>query len=353
MDLRMEKALPLQPSKAMSNRRINKPLMERRRRARINQSLTQLKTLVLSSMNKDPARYNRLEKADILEMTVNHLKGLQSQQTKYSLSDPETLAKFQSGFSQCAAEISNYLDQISDLDSQVKEGILGHVTDAAERFKSSQMAPVVAVSSSSEEEEKMDDSPSKGSDTENESPESPESSGYLDMNRRIKNYSKCPTIDVESSSDGEHSTTTSNHSLHSPRSDSDEGDYHAPRSNQNQMPSRRIVFGDFQLVIQKTSDGHSFRFPDDVKSQQRGVHRIQATTVTVPCASPTRSASPELRGNTPDINNNNVPQAIPSQGFPSQGFPSQGFPSQGFPSRGIPSQGIPSHPALVNPWRPW
>ena len=37
----------------MYHLQINKPLMERRRRARINQSLTQLKTLVLSSMNKD------------------------------------------------------------------------------------------------------------------------------------------------------------------------------------------------------------------------------------------------------------------------------------------------------------
>ena len=29
-----------------------------------------------------PAKYNRLEKADILEMTVNHLKSLQRQQVK-------------------------------------------------------------------------------------------------------------------------------------------------------------------------------------------------------------------------------------------------------------------------------
>ncbi|MGH0185196.1 UNVERIFIED_CONTAM: hypothetical protein FKN15_029438 [Acipenser sinensis] len=55
-----------------------KPLMEKRRRARINESLNQLKTLILPLIGKDNSRYSKLEKADILEMTVLFLKDIPS-----------------------------------------------------------------------------------------------------------------------------------------------------------------------------------------------------------------------------------------------------------------------------------
>ena len=52
--------------------------MERRRRARINESLNELKSLVLTSLNKDHSKFNKMEKADVLELTVNYLKSLKS-----------------------------------------------------------------------------------------------------------------------------------------------------------------------------------------------------------------------------------------------------------------------------------
>uniref|UniRef100_A0A8C4YQ30 Hes family bHLH transcription factor 2 n=1 Tax=Gopherus evgoodei TaxID=1825980 RepID=A0A8C4YQ30_9SAUR len=55
-------------------RKTLKPLMEKRRRARINDSLNQLKTLILPLIGKDSSRYSKLEKADILEMTVQFLR---------------------------------------------------------------------------------------------------------------------------------------------------------------------------------------------------------------------------------------------------------------------------------------
>lgn len=59
-------------------RKIRKPLMEKKRRARINDSLEILKTIVLRNTytlenGKVPTK---LEKADILEMTVRHLKAI-------------------------------------------------------------------------------------------------------------------------------------------------------------------------------------------------------------------------------------------------------------------------------------
>uniref|UniRef100_A0A3Q2C9D8 Hes family bHLH transcription factor 2 n=1 Tax=Cyprinodon variegatus TaxID=28743 RepID=A0A3Q2C9D8_CYPVA len=53
-----------------------KPLMEKRRRARINDSLNHLKNLILPLTGRDKTRYSKLEKADILEMTVKFLSGI-------------------------------------------------------------------------------------------------------------------------------------------------------------------------------------------------------------------------------------------------------------------------------------
>lgn len=55
-------------------RRANKPLMEKRRRARINQSLAMLKALILDSAKSDNTKHSKLEKADILELTVRHFQ---------------------------------------------------------------------------------------------------------------------------------------------------------------------------------------------------------------------------------------------------------------------------------------
>lgn len=59
-----------------------KPLLEKRRRARINDSLSHLKSLILPLVGKDNARYSKLEKADILEMTVRFLRDLPSTPVK-------------------------------------------------------------------------------------------------------------------------------------------------------------------------------------------------------------------------------------------------------------------------------
>lgn len=47
--------------------------MEKKRRERINKCLEELKSIVLRAVNEE-SRPNKLEKADILEMTVRYLK---------------------------------------------------------------------------------------------------------------------------------------------------------------------------------------------------------------------------------------------------------------------------------------
>ena len=55
------------------DRSVTKPLMEKRRRERINKSLTELKNILLEALKRDQSSCSKLEKADILEMTVKYL----------------------------------------------------------------------------------------------------------------------------------------------------------------------------------------------------------------------------------------------------------------------------------------
>ncbi|KAL3270229.1 hypothetical protein HHI36_009285 [Cryptolaemus montrouzieri] len=102
--------------------------MEKRRRARINQCLNEIKSLVLEAMNKDPSRHSKLEKADILEMAVKHLQSIQRQQLAIAMaSDPSVVRKFKAGFNDCAEEIDKCLNQIEGLGNSLKQGLSSHL----------------------------------------------------------------------------------------------------------------------------------------------------------------------------------------------------------------------------------
>lgn len=121
------------PTRNLSNtdgRKSSKPLMEKRRRARINQSLNELKNLILEAMKKDTSCYSKLEKADILEMTVRYLRSMRTQSVATRInhtSDPNTMARFRAGYNECANEVSRYLMSLDGLDVQVRARLLSHL----------------------------------------------------------------------------------------------------------------------------------------------------------------------------------------------------------------------------------
>ncbi len=108
--------------------------MEKRRRARINNCLNDLNGILLEAMRKDPARHSKLEKADILELTVSyqkciqfsqsihiillilfmyyeiqvrHLQNIQRNQLAVAMAtDPTVIYRFKNGFSECASEVT-------------------------------------------------------------------------------------------------------------------------------------------------------------------------------------------------------------------------------------------------------
>lgn len=65
---------PIAKSKTRLWRKYVKPFLERERRNRINKSVNQLKDLMISQLNISDRCASKLEQADILEMTLNHLQ---------------------------------------------------------------------------------------------------------------------------------------------------------------------------------------------------------------------------------------------------------------------------------------
>merc|ERR1719273_2349940 len=95
-------------SKTDQYRKVMKPLIERKRRARINSCLDELKDLMVFALQTEGESISKLEKADVLELTVNHLRKLKRQQM-LSLNPALDVDRFHAGYSACAAEVGRVL----------------------------------------------------------------------------------------------------------------------------------------------------------------------------------------------------------------------------------------------------
>lgn len=106
-------------------RRANKPLMEKRRRARINQSLAALKALILDSAKADNTKHSKLEKADILELTVRHFQ-------RHRSLDTAGIHQYRSGYADCVKEVQRYLETpdaqtMTVIEPGVRQRLLRHL----------------------------------------------------------------------------------------------------------------------------------------------------------------------------------------------------------------------------------
>ncbi|CAH1153791.1 unnamed protein product [Phaedon cochleariae] len=102
----------------MLSRKKRRGVIEKKRRDRINMSLSELKRLVPSAFEKQGSA--KLEKAEILQMTVDHLKMLHSKGLDSFAFDPHKYAMdyHGMGFRECVAEVARYLERIEGLDVQ-------------------------------------------------------------------------------------------------------------------------------------------------------------------------------------------------------------------------------------------
>ncbi|MCL4134723.1 UNVERIFIED_CONTAM: hypothetical protein GTU68_005820 [Idotea baltica] len=114
-------------SRTYQYRKVMKPMLERKRRARINKCLDELKDLMVGALQNEGESITKLEKADVLELTVRHLRKLKQHHAlaipaqtfsiqslrNNSLSQED---KFREGFSRCASEVSRCLASIPGVD---------------------------------------------------------------------------------------------------------------------------------------------------------------------------------------------------------------------------------------------
>ncbi len=123
--------------------------MEKRRRARINNCLNELKGILLEAMRKDPARHSKLEKADILELTVSHLKTLHHGGGPGS-GAAEQASRFRAGFTEAVNEVGRFLSspKAEGIDPVTSGRLLAHLTDCL-NSPSPLLSPSSASASSS------------------------------------------------------------------------------------------------------------------------------------------------------------------------------------------------------------
>ncbi|KAF1658322.1 UNVERIFIED_CONTAM: Transcription factor HES-1, partial [Eudyptes robustus] len=79
----------------------SKPIMEKRRRARINESLGQLKTLILDALKKDVTALS---------------------------ADPTVLGKYRAGFNECMNEVTRFLSTCEGVNTDVRTRLLSHLS---------------------------------------------------------------------------------------------------------------------------------------------------------------------------------------------------------------------------------
>ena len=131
---------------AIQNRKFAKTCVEKKRRDRINKCLDELKDLM--SQSDDKARYQKMEKAEILEMAVAYMRNIRlnnpntsffcmptenptntEHQTSTSTDFSNDSTQYYSlAYRQCLNEFQNVLCLLPNLQEDVKASIMSHMT---------------------------------------------------------------------------------------------------------------------------------------------------------------------------------------------------------------------------------
>ncbi|XP_057665865.1 enhancer of split mbeta protein-like [Diorhabda carinulata] len=115
-------------SRTYQYRKVMKPMLERKRRARINRCLDELKELMVTALQNEGENVSKLEKADILELTVRHLHNLKSHHQLVLSPEQSYADRFRAGFTQCAQEVTHFITNPSDVvDPDAGRKLLQHL----------------------------------------------------------------------------------------------------------------------------------------------------------------------------------------------------------------------------------
>lgn len=109
---------------AIANRKFAKTCVEKKRRDRINRCLEELKDLM--SQTDDKARYQKLEKAEILEMAVNYMKSLRKNQGQ-STDTSQAKNYYNIAYTQCLNEFRQFLNTCPGVHDEFKAKCMNHL----------------------------------------------------------------------------------------------------------------------------------------------------------------------------------------------------------------------------------
>ncbi len=127
-------------SRTHQYRKIVKPLLERKRRARINACLDELKDLMVYALQTEGESISKLEKADVLELTVRHLQKLKRQQM-LALNPALDLDRFHAGYTTCATEVSKCLAS-TGVDIAVGSRLMSHLGHKLHTIETARISPL-------------------------------------------------------------------------------------------------------------------------------------------------------------------------------------------------------------------
>ncbi|XP_041982276.1 enhancer of split mbeta protein-like [Aricia agestis] len=132
-------------SRTYQYRKVMKPMLERKRRARINRCLDELKDLMVTALQAEGENVSKLEKADILELTVRHLHSLKRRGQLVLKPEMSYAERFRAGFAQCATEVSQFITNATvaanamhrqgPVDPQAGARLLQHLSNCIRRLE--------------------------------------------------------------------------------------------------------------------------------------------------------------------------------------------------------------------------
>jgi hypothetical protein len=114
---------------ALLNRKFAKTCVEKKRRDRINRCLDELKDLM--SQSEDKAKYQKMEKAEILEMAVTYMRSMKQTGNTMATTPtppPNTTQYYTLAYRQCLGEFQASLAQMPEMADSSKAKILSHMS---------------------------------------------------------------------------------------------------------------------------------------------------------------------------------------------------------------------------------
>ncbi|XP_054649896.1 hairy-related 13 isoform X2 [Dunckerocampus dactyliophorus] len=104
---------------------VRKPLVEKKRRARINESLQELRGLL-----DDSDLHSKMENAEVLEMTVKKVEGiLKNRSQEADMQSHDASERFAAGYIQCMHEVHMFVSTCPGIDATVAAELLNHLLE--------------------------------------------------------------------------------------------------------------------------------------------------------------------------------------------------------------------------------